>query len=153
MFAGPFGFEGKRKHSITWFWLPITDRKHTLVNHTGSVCPSSWNALHNVRRRSNMFVSLGFGSGRAQDALQSAALNKASANRSFNPSALKASGQNPSNSLLRSITMKSSLCTVSKERAQKHTWETLRRRPSIKDRYNFIYMCRCERSRGRARWR
>jgi len=73
-----------------------------------------------------MFVSLGFGSGSAQDALQSAALNKASANRSFNPSALKASGQNPSNSLLRSITMKSSLCTVSKESAHEHTWEALR---------------------------
>ena len=57
-----------------------------------------------VRNRSNMLVSLGFDSGRDQDAVQSDALNRASTNLSLTPGEEKASGQYPVTRRLRSIT-------------------------------------------------
>lgn len=51
-----------------------------------------------------MLVSRGFDRGRFQETSHSEALKRASKNRSFKPGLLNASGQNPVNRRLRSIT-------------------------------------------------
>lgn len=89
----------------------------TCPTHVPVIELPSGKAFDSVRRRSKIFVSLGLGKGRLQEADHSVALNSASKNRFLRLFPSKESEENAIRSLLRSMTLVEQLVTEGDQKA------------------------------------